>query len=384
MSQSLKQRTRQKLRGGVLTLLSGLFVAFVAAVALSLMPANANALEVPRSISLGSSDFSSRSLSSACFGMDEMTNGLPCNPAFTAKERETHFQTEFFFGNNVSYLKEVSNLLDGSGDSETVRRLFNQKSSSELEARIEASYLHETWGVAYSPYRVFYYSLIRNSSLPVVTLYAGQEQILTGQLASFANNDFFWGLQLRAVDRKFILSEFTLTDALASGGSRYFETKSQRALYIEPGFLYSFESEPWKPQVGLTVKNAGLVDHKYEELSANPDWHVAGSVKPPVGLGIVEVGLDLLFTSTPSSTSTATSTSGSERDPRDIPRLGVSYQLGALKALGSYGNNEYSAGFLLNYSIWNGGLTYWRKKFQNLVGEQDQLQTIYLEFGFTI
>jgi hypothetical protein len=340
------------------------------------------ALEIPRALALGNSDFTSRSLGAACFGMDEVTNGLPCNPAFTGKERDARFQTEFFFGNNVSYVKEVSHLLDGTGDTETVSRLFNQKSSSEMEARIEASYLRETWGFAYSPYRLFYYSLIRNSALPVVTLYAGQEQILTSQLASFAGNDFFWGVQLRAVDRRFILSEFTLTDALASGGPRYFETKSQRALYIEPGFLYSFENQAWKPQAGLTVKNAGLVDHKYEELSTSPEWHVAGSVKPPVGFGELELGLDLMFLSATSASSS--SGTSSPREVRDIPRLGASYKLGAMQALGSYGDKEYSAGFLLKYGIWNGGLTYWRKKFENLLGEQDQLQTVYLEFGFVL
>lgn len=340
---------------------------------------SALAQEVPRSIALGSSDFASRSLGSSCFAMDAMTNGLPCNPAFAAKERDDRFQTEFFFGNNVSYISEVTELLDGSGNSDTVTRLFSQRSSSEMEAKIEASYLRETWGIAYAPYRLFYYSLIRNSALPVVTLYAGKEQSLTGQIASFAGDDFFWGVQLRAVDRRFILSEFTLTDALASGGSKYFDTRDQRALYIEPGLLYSFEDKPWQPQIGITVKNAGFVDKKYEQLAATPDWHVAGSVKPPVNYGELEFGLDLLFTTANSETNRE-----GKRNIRDIPRLGASYKFGAMQALGSFGDKEYSAGFMLRYGIWNGGLTYWRKKFENLLGEQDQLQTVYLEVGFTL
>jgi hypothetical protein len=332
---------------------------------------SANALEIPRSIALGNSDFTSRSLSSACYGMDVLLSGLPCNPAFAAKERKSHFQTEFFFGNNISYVREVSKLVDGSGDQETVERLFHQKSSSEMEASIEASYVNENWGLSYSPYRLFYYALIRNSALPTVTLFAGQEQSLAAQIASFEEGNFYWGLQLRGVDRKFILSEFTLTDALASGGSHYFDTRSQRAAYLEPGILYSFEDKDWKPQFGLTVKNVGAVDHKYEELPTNPDWHLAGSIKPPVGYGELEFGLDLLFNS-------YTTNAG------DIPRLGTSYKLGALQALGSYGDKEYSLGFLLHYDGWNGGLTYWRRKFENLLGEKDQTQTVYLELGFII
>lgn len=329
------------------------------------------ALEVPRSLALGSSDFTSRSLSTACYGMEALLEGLPCNPAMTAKERESRFQTQFFLGNNISYVRDISRLVEGRGDVETVERLFNQNSSSEMEARIQASYLRETWGVSYSPYRLFYYSLIRNSALPVITLFAGREQTLAGQVASFAENNFYWGLQLRAVDRRFLLSEFTLTDALADGRSQYFEAKTQRALYLEPGILYAFEDKPWQPQVGLTIKNAGVVDTKYNELPASPDWHLAGSVRPPLGLGELELGLDLLFNS-------------SIEELRDMPRLGMSYKLGAMQALASYASQDYSVGFLLNFDHWNGGLTYWRKNFENRVGERDQLQTVYVEVGFIL
>lgn len=332
---------------------------------------SAVAIEVPRVIALGNSDFTSRTLSAACFGMDTLVDGLPCNPAITAKERHPQFQTQFFFGNNVSYVRDVSHLLDGNGDPETVERLFNQKYSSEAEANIQASFLHETWGLSYSPVRLFYYSLIRNSALPVITLFTGQEQSLSGQIASFAQDNLYWGVQLRAVDRKFLLSEFTLTDALASQGSQYFAINTQRALYIEPGLLYAFEDRAWKPQVGLTIKNAGIVDHKYEELSTNPDWHLAGSVRPPVILGVLELGLDLRFNSY-------------IEEAKDIPHLGLSYKLGMLQALASYADHENSLGFLMYYKGWNVGLTYWRRKFESFVGERDQLQTVYLELGFIL
>lgn len=329
------------------------------------------AFEVPRMITLGNSDFTSRTLSSACFGMDVLVGSLPCNPAFTAKERHAQFQAQFFFGNNVSYVREVSHLLEGSGDRDAVERLFNQKYSNEAEANVQASYLRETWGLSYSPDRLFYYSLIRNSALPVITLYAGQEQMLSGQIASFAQDNLYWGLQLRAVDRRFLLSEFTLTDALASQGSQYFETKNQRALYIEPGLLYAFEDKAWKPQIGLTIRNAGLVDHKYDELSASSDWHLAGSVQPPIVLGVLELGLDLHFNSY-------------IEEAKDIPHLGFSYKLGVMQALASYADHEYSVGFLLHYEGWNAGLSYWRQRFENIIGEQDQLQTIYFELGFIL
>ncbi len=335
----------------------------------------ARAFEVPRSIALGNSDFTSRTLSYACFGMDALIEGLPCNPAVTAKERRSHFQTQFFFGNNVSYVHEVTKLLDGTGDPATVEKLFSQKASAEAEANVQASYLHETWGVQFAPYRLYYYALIRNSALPVVTLYAGQEQTLSAQVASFAGengkDNWFWGLQLRGVDRRFILSEFTLTDALASGGSQYFETKNQRALYLEPGLLYEFADKSWRPQLGLAIKNSGFVDKKFDELPASPDWNFAGSVRPPVAYGELELGLNLRVNSY-------------TEEFKDLPHVGLSYKLGAMQGLASYSDREYSLGFVLHYDDWNGGLTYWRKKYENLLGDQDQLQTVYLELGFII
>lgn len=336
-----------------------------------LLGAYALATEVPRGIALGNSDFSSRTLSVACYGMETLVDGLPCNPAFTAKERRARFQGQLFFGNNVPYIEDVSHLMDGAGDPHTVESLFNQEHSNEAEANIQLSFLHETWGLRYSPIRVFYYALIRNSALPVITLYAGQEQTLAGQIASFSQDNLYWGLQLRAVDRKFLLSEFTLTDALASQNGHYFESNNQRALYLEPGLLYSVDDLAWQPQIGLTLKNAGMVDHKYEELATSPDWHLAGSVRPPVLSGVLELGLDLHFNSY-------------IVEAREIPHLGFSYQLGVFQALASYADQEYAVGFLLNFHGWNAGVTYWHQDFENLAGETDQLQTVYFELGFTL
>lgn len=329
------------------------------------------AVEVPTALSRGDSTFTSYALGAACFGMDAQVDGLPCNPAFMAKERPSEFKINFFFGNNISNVQEITKLVDGSGDEGTVEKLFHQTSSDEMEANVEATYLHENWGLSYSPYRLFFYSLIRNSALPEINLYAGEEQSISAQIASYGDKDFYWGLQLKGVERKFIASEFTLTDAIASGGSNYFAVQTQRAAYLEPGFLYSWEEESWKPQVGLTVKNFGFVDHKYDELSTNPDWHFAGSIKPPIELGVLEFGLDFLVNSYVTNLS-------------DVPHLAASYKLGAVQAMASCSDNDYSVGFLLKYQEWNGGLTYWRQKFENLLGEEAEMQTVFLEIGWTL
>lgn len=333
---------------------------------------NAKAIEVPRSIPLGTSDFTHRSLGTTCFAMDAAIDGLPCNPAFTAKERKAQLQTHIFFGNNVSYAQDVNDILNNQTNQKNIEHLFNQTRSSEMEASVEAGFLTEKFGISFSPYRLSYYSLIRNSSLPVITLYAGQEQVIRTQLASYVQDDFYFGLQLRAVQRRFILSEFTLTDALVENSQEdIFRVRDQKALYFEPGLLWAPEGQAWSPQVSMTITQIGAVDKKYTELPASPEAHLGTSIKPPFTYGELELG------------TTFTAQSRYEKWTNLI-RLGASYKLGATQYVASATENQYDLAFLLHYKGVRGGLTYDFRKFVNLIGDSDEVRTIYSQIGIEI
>ena len=333
---------------------------------------SAKAIEVPRSIPLGTSDFTHRSLGTTCFAMDAVVDGLPCNPAFAAKERRAQLQTHIFFGNNVSYAQDVNDILNNQTSQKNVEHLFNQTRSSEMEANVEAGFLTEKFGISFSPYRLSYYSLIRNSALPVITLYAGQEQVIRTQLATYVQDDFYFGLQLRAVQRRFILSEFTLADALVENSQEdIFRVREQKALYFEPGLLWTPEGKEWNPQVSLTVTQLGAVDKKYTELPASPEAHLGTSVKPPITYGELEFG------------TTFTAQSRYEKWTNLI-RLGASYKLGATQYVASATENQYDLAFLLHYKGVRGGLTYDFRKFVNLIGDSDEVRTIYTQIGIEI
>ena len=339
---------------------------------LLLLAFQVQAIEVPRSIPLGTSDFTHRSLGTTCFAMDAVVDGLPCNPAFAAKERKAQFQTHIFFGNNVSYVHDVNDIMNNQVNENNIEHLFNQTRSSEMEANVEAGFLTEKFGLSFSPYRLSYYSLIRNSALPVITLYAGEEQMIRGQLASFVKDDFYLGLQVRGVQRRFILSEFTLTDALVENSQEdIFRVREQKAIYFEPGLLWAPEDRKWDPQVSIVISQLGAVDKKYTELPASPQGHLGASVKPPVTLGELELG------------TTLTAQSRFEKWP-ELIRLGVSYKLGATQYVASGTDNQYSLAFLLHYKGVRGGLTYDFRKFQNLLGEADEVRTVYTQIGFEI
>ena len=82
--------------------------------------------EVPRRLSLGASNFISHSLGASCYVMKGYTDGLPCNPAMVAVDRDHEFQSQFFIGNNVSYVNEVSRILGGTAEKEDVQSLFSR------------------------------------------------------------------------------------------------------------------------------------------------------------------------------------------------------------------------------------------------------------------
>lgn len=322
----------------------------------------------PRELTLGLSTATGRSLGSSCFSVDAGDEALPCNPAFTARETQNDFKADLFFGNDIAYVQDVSTLLAGDGDEGTVRRLFSQTRASEMEANLEFAYRRPTFGFAIAPYRIVYYSMIRNQALPIVSLLAAREQSARMQLAGYAGNEWSWGVQLRGVQRKFISRTFALTDAFAEGGSGIFDAESQNALYIEPGLLREWNDAAWKPQVTATLTQLGVVDHKNEDFPTSPQIHVGAAVEPPVGVGRLQLGID----------ASADSETQGWTDPF---RLGSVYDVGMTRLAGSFGRSDQAFGFQLRYGAAVGGLTYRTRYIENWLGEDEWVRNVSFNFG---
>ncbi|MBX2988978.1 MAG: hypothetical protein KF802_13905 [Bdellovibrionaceae bacterium] len=358
---SLKNLCREVLLMSiVVTIISGLMASLAHA-----------APSAPRSLTLGLSDSDDKALGGVCHSLDVGGQALPCNPAFIARETKPNFRAQLFAGNNISYMQDVSKLLDGEGDRENMQRLFSQTRASEMEANLEGAYRRPTFGVAFSPYRLMYYSFIRNRSLPVITLLAAQEQTLRFQFAGYAGDDWSWGLQVRGVRRTFIASTFSITDAFSEDHDDILGPRQQSAVYLEPGFLKEYPDSPWRTQFTGTLSQLGAVDRKADDFPTSPELHLGSAVRPPVSLGELELGLDLAFSSQTSHWS-------------DPFRLGASYEIGVTKVSGSAGASEHAFGFQLRYWDMTGGLTYTSRWIKNWIGEDEWVRTVYLQFGFNI
>lgn len=333
---------------------------------------SAQAIEVPRYMSYGSSSFTTHAIGNTCYAFDIEADVLPCNPAYMAKERKKKsFKVNGFFGNNISYGQQVVDLLKGDADQASIQKLFGQKESSELEANVEAGFLMETFALSYSPARLNYYTQFRNQSLPEMTVFASKEDATKMQIASYIENDFYLGLQLRYVHRQFIASNFFLTDALAENGKDLFQAKEQNLLYVEPSILYSLEDVKYKPEFSFSMVNFGFYDKKYDEYPSSPQFHLSGSAKTPVGYGNFGLGGDIFWDQSVTSA-------------LEPFTLGAYYQFGVLKILANVAENSNGLGFQVIYENFNLGLTYSYRQFKDELGDSYSYRRVYMQLGIEI
>ena len=331
----------------------------------------AQAMQVPQTMAFGNSSFMGQAMGNTCYAFDLGADTLPCNPAFMARERERQFKANIFFGNNVKYTQEATDLLRGNANDATVQRLFSQKESSELESNVDVGFLTETFGVAYSPLRLNYYTIFHDQALPEVTLFASQEESLRTQLASYMGNNFYWGLQLRYLHRKFIAQEFYLTDAFAENGSDLFQPREQSLIFAEPTVMYSVEDHWLRPEISYSLVNLGVADHQYDEYPSTPQSHVSGSVTPDFSIGKLGVGFDYFYDRTVEKI----------LDPFSV---GAFYQMGILKVFGSLGTNTSGLGFNVVANKISVGLAYSSKTIQDELGDRATFQRVYMLLGVEI
>ncbi len=332
------------------------------------LPGVSLAVEVPRQLTSGRSDFKARALGDNCYSMD-LEGDTPCNPAFLAGDAKDYWFGHFFMGNNVNYYKDAKEVLDTRANTETFERLFSQTRSSELNADLEFGYRKNYFAASFSPSKIGYYSLIRDRVLPYISLYASQEQILRLQSAWKIQDSFYLGLQGRAVSRKFILSDFFLTDVLAEGGSdRVLNARYQNVFYLEPGLLWSAPEIFLHPQASFVITQAGLYDKRYDDLPSQPEAEMGASVRPDIGFGTLEVGGHV-------------SLHPQTKRWTDLVSAAATLTVGNFQWVGSVSENQADAGLMLQFSKLQGGILYDYRIFENLLGEKDQRHTWYFQFG---
>jgi hypothetical protein len=322
----------------------------------------AQAGPLPAYLRDGGTRFLFRTFGTTCYSMDSIERGLPCNPAFIAKNDKKRFDSDLFLGTNMDYLSDVDDLVNGNATPEQVNKIFSRRDASQAEASLEASYQARTWGLSAEPYRLVFYTDIHNSSLPAMNFIAAEEKSLKLQFSSYVSRNFFAGVQLRYTHVKFVGNYIMLTEAVAGDSEEIFRARTQDLFYIEPGFVYAWDDQDWKPQISAMLSQWGFADEKSEQYPVKPQGLLGASVKPPVGMGVLEVGAQAAVNS-------------DTEHWQEAFRAAIAYKIGILQLALSGGQHDHSAGFLLSYKNLTSGLSYWG---------QDEDSGVYISFGVTL
>lgn len=317
---------------------------------------------MPVNLKDGSSRFLSRALGPACYTMDSVQRGLPCNPAGIAKDRAPRFDGDFVIGTQASYLREAEDILRGQDRKQAVLEFFKQRESVEAEVSAEISFQAAKWGVAIEPYRLIAVTRFENPALPMIDMVIAEEQSIKGQIASYTSENFYAGLQVRYTHVRYIDQYFSLSEAVAGNNEELFAAQTQDLLYFEPGFLYAWEDVTWQPQVSAVLAHWGVTSKKTDAYAVQPQGLLGASVKPPMPLGLLEVGMQAQLQS-------------ETRNLRDALRAALSYQLGILQAVVSLSDYDRSAGFLLSYKNFSTGLSYW---------DENDARGVFMQLGVSL
>lgn len=216
-------------------------------------------------------------LGAACFAIDE-SSGLPCQPAHLSGRPLRAFQAELFLGNNLRLSPEgIEFLRQGKSSPEMIESIFSDRRSSELQSQVDLQWRREHWGIAVTPFRLFYRSAFRNQALTEAQVLAFQEESLRVQVGDTLDSNLAWGFQSRIVHRKFVSQSFFLSDAYTESGAHLLDPQDQSILYLEPGLVYRDSNSVLQPEVGFTMTNLGISNHA-TAFSQRPQAHLSAGL----------------------------------------------------------------------------------------------------------
>jgi len=327
--------------------------------------------QAPNHFLSGNAGLMGMGLRQSCYALDVAADVLPCNPAFIAKERKSRINANLSFGNNVSYLKEAMDLSQGRANEESIQKLFSQHEDNELQTQIELGYVQETFGWSVTPALVNYSTSFYNQALPKISLYAALEEVAKLQFGSYLSDDWSYGVQLRYVHRRFVASQFYLTDALVPDGRYLFEPRQQYLFFIEPGVMFAPKDSALAPEFTFMIGNSGFVNERFSELPVEPEYHFTSSINPELEYGRFSLGVDVNF----------------NRKLREGPgplTLGGFYEFGIARVFGSLARDENGIGLGIFNTWWNVGVTHRNESFQNPLDETITISKTLLFLGVEI
>jgi hypothetical protein len=323
--------------------------------------------EMPKAFYQYQNSLSTKTTANACSTMVTVSDSLMCNPSLIGLFDKDRFAAQVYVGNDYASINNVNKILNQTITKEALREMFTTNAIIETEASGEMSFQTKYFGARFVPYRVTFFSALRNAAYPTLALHAMQERSFSFQGGSKLFDNLHGGVELRIADRKFVHREVTLYEISAEDGADLLKPQEQKAIYVEPGLTYFFQI-PWKPRVSILGRNLGTVDKQHEALRFSPQLEGGVGIAPPIRYGTLEVGVDV------------------RRDLEDdiiSAQVGTSYVLGAMQLLAGIGNQFLSGGVIFGYGSTRVGIAYSSTRIPG-VDENSYVQKVTTQFSFQL
>lgn len=315
-------------------------------------------------------------LGPVCSGLRSLKKSPACNPSMLGENQEegsSVFGANVFGGTDWDLYRRNQDILAEKDKSALAQSLLAETKPVRAEGSVLLWWRGETLAVSYQPFRVAYFSSVRNQSYPDLSLLGVQEQSLQVQAGGFVTDNWRFGLQARGLDRRFVYEDFNVFTALPELEQK-FQVRRQKALFLEPGLAYEMnqteEFRQWRPLFSLNISQLGWVDKSYDEIPIQPLSDFGLSVSPPVSEGDLEVGLNYRWT---------VQTSLERRI-----RLGSVYKWAGLELTGGIDADQWGLGASTEIFKSRLGLMYQRSQISQSGGLKSFDESTFLEFRMTL
>ncbi len=293
----------------------------------------------------------SRALGEICYSRLRMPNGTVCNPAFLAQPTESSLLGFVFFGNGYAALSTANQFIFQPITSQFLQTLFQQQNVTSLDANAALVFTTRYFSAEFLPYRVQFVSEVQNPNFPVIDIHAAIEKSLVfsggipGEVISPNLREWSAGLRVSLIQRDYVNGSFSLFDAISTDPRVLLPAVSQQAVLFAPTVAWVPAAAPWHLHASVGAENLG---RDFPQDPAFPDTAdlVAGiGVEPPVPLGTLSIGLDLVQL-----------INGPDFLSRF--RLGASYKLGILEMMAGANENAVTAGLQFSFQVIQVGIVY--------------------------
>lgn len=307
-----------------------------------------------------------KTLAHACLTLFELSDHVPCNPAYTPLTQTPGLAISALFSNGYATLQKTQRLMSGRIDGDLLQDLFSQDHVLQAEGVLQVYFKSRWFAAAYTPFAVRYYSATRNEANPDVELIAVGEESFMVQSGIRLLDQLYVGARLRSVTRNLIRKRFKLLDAVTD--AQILKPETQRLIFVEPAGSYVVNLPGW-PTIVLSamLENLGAVEGGDQaSVPISPRFAIGAS--HPVGWGRLESVFEYRALSPESDT---------------IERLhfGAVYHFGILSAAAGIDYDGISAGINYDFQSLNTGISYstnqvpWRSR-------DFYFQTVYVQAGW--